>query len=154
MSSEWYVANASGQRLGPYSDTELRQYYAAGRIRPDDLVWRMGMTDWAPIASVIVDLDRTSSSTPPPIPPEAASAIRSKRIAAGILGIFLGAFGIHKFVLGFAAPGILMPLLTLFSCGLLSPVTSIIGLIEDIIYLCTPDADFYRKYVLYKQEWF
>jgi len=33
----------------------------------------------------------------------------SKRVIAGILGILLGVFGLHKFILGYTKEGILLP---------------------------------------------
>ena len=64
---------------------------------------------------------------------------RSK-VVAGILGIFLGGFGIHKFYLGQIGMGILY----LVFCWTYIP--AIIGFIEGIIYLCTGDNDFDAKY--------
>jgi TM2 domain-containing membrane protein YozV len=80
-----------------------------------------------------------------------------KKIAAGILGILLGALGIHKFVLGLTTPGIIMLLVSIVSApcfGSGAIVMGIIGLIEGIIYLCTPDRQFYQKYIVRKQGWF
>lgn len=74
----------------------------------------------------------------------------SKKIAAGICGILLGAFGIHKFVLGYTTEGIIMLIAFPFTCGL----TSIIGLIEGIIYLTKSDEDFVNTYVNSKKGWF
>ena len=34
--------------------------------------------------------------------------ISNKKLAAGLLGIFLGSFGVHKFVLGYNNAGIIM----------------------------------------------
>lgn len=62
------------------------------------------------------------------------------KIAAGILGIFLGAFGIHKFYLGQIGMGILY----LVFCWTLIP--GIVGFIEGILYLTMSDADFAAKY--------
>lgn len=74
-----------------------------------------------------------------------------KKIAAGLCGILLGALGIHKFVLGYTAEGIIMLVLGLISCGL---ITGIIGLIEGIIYLTKSDAEFDATYVYNKRGWF
>lgn len=65
-----------------------------------------------------------------PVDPRAKS-----RLAAGLLGIFLGSLGIHRFYLGYTGVGIVMLLMTLLSFGLLAPVTSIWGLVEGILYL-------------------
>ncbi|MDO5516789.1 MAG: TM2 domain-containing protein [Clostridium sp.] len=64
--------------------------------------------------------------------------IKSK-IAAGLLAIFLGGLGIHKFYLGKVGLGILY----LVFCWTYIP--SIIGFIEGIIYLCSSDHNFQVK---------
>ena len=77
--------------------------------------------------------------------------ISSKKLAAGLCAILLGSFGIHKFILGMTTPGVIMILLTVFTCG---TVTWLIGIIEGVIYLTKSDDDFYRDYMLGKKEWF
>ena len=77
-----------------------------------------------------------------------------KKIIAGVLGILLGAFGIHKFVLGYTVEGIIMLAITLFTCGFGGMVTGIIGLVEGIIYLTKTDAEFDATYVHNKRGWF
>lgn len=57
------------------------------------------------------------------------------KIAAGLLGIFLGAFGVHNFYLGFTGKAIAQLLISLLSCGFLAFVSSIWGLIEGILIL-------------------
>lgn len=75
----------------------------------------------------------------------------SKRILAGILGILLGGLGIHKFVLGYTTPGIIMLVVGIFTCG---SISGLIGLVEGIIYLTKSDAEFVRTYQVGKKEWF
>jgi TM2 domain-containing membrane protein YozV len=82
------------------------------------------------------------------------SEFSQKKLAAGICGILIGWLGIHKFILGFNTAGIIMVLVTVLSCFLLSPVMSIIGLVEGIIYLTKTDEDFYQTYAIEKKEWF
>ena len=74
----------------------------------------------------------------------------NKKILAGILGIFLGSFGIHKFILGYNKEGIIQLILSIVSCGALG----IIGLIEGIIYLTKSDEEFYYTYQVNKKGWF
>lgn len=64
--------------------------------------------------------------------------IKSK-IVAGLLGIFLGGFGIHKFYLGKVGMGILY----LVFCWTYIP--AIVGFIEGIIYLCSSEHNFQVK---------
>ena len=78
----------------------------------------------------------------------------SKRVIAGILGILMGAFGVHKFVLGYTNQGIIILALTLVSCFTLIPITALIGLIEGIIYLTKSDEEFVYMYQTNKKEWF
>jgi TM2 domain-containing membrane protein YozV len=82
----------------------------------------------------------------------AVSDFSGKKIAAGICGILLGAFGIHKFILGLTTPGIIMLVCSITCIGY--PVMHVIGLVEGIIYLTKSDEDFYRIYGIEKKSWF
>lgn len=53
------------------------------------------------------------------------------KMAAGLLGIFLGGWGIHNFYLGYTGKGIAQIFVTLFTCGF----GAIWGLIEGILIL-------------------
>lgn len=57
------------------------------------------------------------------------------KIAAGLLGIFLGCFGVHNFYLGYNSKAVAQLVLTLVSCGIFSPATALWGLIEGIMIL-------------------
>jgi TM2 domain-containing membrane protein YozV len=57
------------------------------------------------------------------------------KIAAGILGIFLGALGVHNFYLGYTGKAVGQLLISLLSCGILSWVSAIWGIIEGIMIL-------------------
>ena len=57
------------------------------------------------------------------------------KITAGILGIFLGCYGVHNFYLGYNGKAIAQLLITLISLFLLSWVSAIWGLIEGILIL-------------------
>ena len=78
----------------------------------------------------------------------------SKRVLVGILAILLGPFGVHKFVLGYTTQGIIMLAITIVTCGIGATVTSIVGLIEGIIYLTKSDEEFIYMYQTNKKEWF
>src|SRR5690606_17125578 len=82
----------------------------------------------------------------------------NKKILAGILAIVFGAFGIHKFILGYNKEGIIMLAVTLIlgglTCGVGAGLAGIIGLIEGIIYLTKSDAEFYATYQLGRKPWF
>ncbi len=54
------------------------------------------------------------------------------KMAAGLLGIFLGGWGIHNFYLGFTKKAIIQIIVSICTCGL----GGIWGLIEGIMILC------------------
>lgn len=60
---------------------------------------------------------------------------QKSKLAAGLFGIFLGTFGVHNFYLGFTGKAVTQLLITVLSCGFLSPVSGIWGLIEGILIL-------------------
>ena len=78
----------------------------------------------------------------------------SKRVLAGVLGIVLGALGIHKFILGYTTQGIIMLLISVLTLGILSFIPGLIGLIEGIIYLTKSDDDFVQTYQVNQKPWF
>ncbi|MDQ0594058.1 TM2 domain-containing membrane protein YozV [Chryseobacterium ginsenosidimutans] len=73
-----------------------------------------------------------------------------KKVAAGVLGILLGGFAVHKFYLGYTKTAIIQLILSLVTCG----AVGIIGIIEGIIYLTKSDEEFDRTYVQNQKEWF
>jgi TM2 domain-containing membrane protein YozV len=78
----------------------------------------------------------------------------SKKTAAGICGILIGALGIHKFVLGYTTEGAIMLAVSVLTCGIASPIMGIIGLIEGITYLTKSDREFVDTYINSKKGWF
>ena len=60
---------------------------------------------------------------------------QKSKLAAGLLGIFLGYLGIHNFYLGFTNKGIAQLLISVLSFGALAAVSAIWGLIEGIMIL-------------------
>ena len=63
-----------------------------------------------------------------------ARAAKSK-LVAGLLAIFLGAYGVHNFYLGFTGKAIAQLLITVLSCFSLLIVSAIWGLVEGIMIL-------------------
>ncbi len=61
---------------------------------------------------------------------------QKSKIAAGVLGICLGALGVHNFYLGFTGKAVAQLLITVLSIGFLSFVSAIWGFIEGILILC------------------
>lgn len=61
--------------------------------------------------------------------------VPKSKIAAGLLGIFLGSFGVHNFYLGYTSKAVAQLLITVLSCGILSFVSGIWALVEGIMIL-------------------
>lgn len=96
--------------------------------------------------------------TPPsPVP---ASNQRKEKVAAGLLAIFLGSLGIHKFYLGGKqqrTSGIVMLLVSVIGSCLffIGPIVmGIIAFIEGIVYLTKDDTAFQQEYAIGDKAWF
>ncbi len=72
----------------------------------------------------------------------ASEETKQKKLIAGLLGILIGCFGVHKFYLGYMKAGIIQIVLSLL-CG----IGGIIGLVEGIMYLTKSDDDFEATYI-------
>ncbi|MDX1462388.1 MAG: TM2 domain-containing protein [Marinirhabdus sp.] len=94
--------------------------------------------------------------------PTPHGGVENKKMLAGILGIVLGGFGAHKFVLGYTQEGLILLGILLLSFPLMCVIIGaftiyipfIIGFIEGIIYLTKSDEEFYETYQLNKKPWF
>ena len=58
--------------------------------------------------------------------------VQKSRVAAGILAILLGTYGIHSFYLGNTSRGLLQLLLSLFTCGIGAIVMFIWGIVDGV----------------------
>ncbi|MBG0740406.1 NINE protein [Paeniglutamicibacter antarcticus] len=65
---------------------------------------------------------------------------QKSKVAAGLLGIFLGSLGIHNFYLGFTGKAIAQLLITVLSLGFLSWASAIWGIIEGILILTASEG--------------
>lgn len=72
-------------------------------------------------------------------------------MAAGLCGILLGTFGVHRFILGDTTGGLIRIGISIVTCG---AGGQIIGIIEGIIYLTKSDQQFVDEYVIGKKAWF
>lgn len=79
-------------------------------------------------------------------------------VAAGLLAIFFGWLGIHKFYLGYNDAGFTMLALTvlgsLVTFGVAAAVMEVVSIIEGVIYLSKSQTEFEREYVFARREWF
>ena len=63
QSVEWFLAR-DGQQHGPISAAEMNKIIELGYLLPNDLVWRQGLAEWQPAASVFPP--KPPAETPPP----------------------------------------------------------------------------------------
>jgi TM2 domain-containing membrane protein YozV len=168
-----YFISINGAQRGPFSPEQL----PGQGLRPETLVWAEGMPQWeradrvselGPIVAALAPGAQPAYVAPgpgyaapgqPPYGPSMnyagsypAGKPGDKKLAAGLCGIFLGAFGVHKFILGYTTSGVIMLVASLTCVGY--PIMHVIGLIEGIMYLAKSDAEFYQEYVVNQKEWF
>lgn len=95
-----------------------------------------------------------------PTPPPPGGGGKKEKVAAGLLAIFLGALGIHKFYLGGKqqkTAGIIMLVVSIVGTCLflIGPIVmGIIAFIEGILYLTKDDAEFDSTYGFGDKAWF
>lgn len=60
---------------------------------------------------------------------------QKSKLAAGLLGILIGSFGVHNFYLGYTGKAVAQLLITLLTCGAGAVISGIWALIEGIMIL-------------------
>lgn len=141
METRYWLSIGDGRTYGPYTLAELFRYRAEGRLPPISQLCREGDSQWQPVESVLgFGAAPTTPPTSPPPPPPPASPVAhdpsaKSKTAAGVLGILLGALGIHNFYLGYTGRGLAQLLLTVLTLGYLAGISWIWGLIEGIMIL-------------------
>jgi hypothetical protein len=58
-----------GEKYGPYSEDDIREWLREGRITTAALAWREGMADWAPLGSFFAAATGSMPPPPPGMPP-------------------------------------------------------------------------------------
>ena len=117
--------------------------------------------EFAQQKAVVLERANKAKSAPPrpvqaPDPIAAAFHGPKNRTTAGLLAIFLGGFGAHKFYLGYQNAAIIhLVVCFVGSLLIIGPfVIGVISLIEGISYLSKTEEDFHNTYVANKKEWF
>lgn len=95
-------------------------------------------------------------------PSYAAGQYPKSPIAAGLLALFLGGLGVHKFYLGYNAEGGILLAATIVSWVLMFVIIGVFGLmavgvivlIEAIMYLTKNPEEFHQTYVVGRKPWF
>ena len=99
-----------------------------------------------------------SETTPTQLPYYEIYTQPKNKLTAALLALFLGAFGIHKFYLGYPKAGFIMLTVTIvgsvFTLGFAGIVMATIGFIEGFVYLMHSQQKFEAYYVCNRREWF
>lgn len=153
---QWFLKTGEEEEYGPVTASELDQWKGEGRITNECQLLRAGDEQWQWAADVFPDLANedepvpqrpAAKSTPAKqparaVPKQSADPPRDElppssrsRLVAGLLGIFLGPLGTHRFYLGYWVIGLLM-LATGGGCGIWSLVDAVLVFLKKV-----PDAD-------------
>ena len=151
LKAEGIVSGEDGNRY-PFSGSEWRA--TADQLRSGVHV------DFSPSEGRAAEIYVAPGHSPAPYAPSHPDD--KSPVAAGLLAIFLGGIGIHKFYLGYNNEGVI-----LIAATVLSWLTVLIGigflglmaiwvvcLIEGIIYLTKNPDEFRAMYVDHKKPWF
>lgn len=133
------IVGADGRQYGPVNAAQLREWIMAGRANAQTMAQIEGSAEWKPLGSFPDFADLKAGAGIPPV--AQAYDPRKSKLVAGLLGIFLGGFGVHRFYLGYTGIGIAQIAVTFLTCG----IGAMWGLIEGILILVgstiTTDAD-------------
>jgi TM2 domain-containing membrane protein YozV len=118
--------------------------------------------DRAPMRGMSVDFEADGNQAKAVYIALGASGVGTKdKTAAGLLAIFLGGLGIHKFYLGFTGPGLVYLLVntvgfavTWLMLFIPNIVLAVLAFVEGIIYLTKSDEEFHQHYIVEKRQWF
>ena len=58
----------NGQKMGPYSEAQVREMLAAGSVAGTDLGWHEGLADWVPLSSLLAGAAPISAANIPAAP--------------------------------------------------------------------------------------
>jgi len=66
---------------------------------------------------------------------------------AGLLAILMGWCGLHYFYIGKTSAGVLFLLIAILSCGVLATVTTIVSIIQGVLFFTSTQEEFEYKWV-------
>ena len=66
---------------------------------------------------------------------------------AGLLAILMGWCGLHYFYLNKPTAGIVFLLIAILSCGILATVTSVVSIIQGVLFFTSTQQEFEQKWV-------
>ena len=133
------IIGGDGRQYGPISIEQVRQWIAEGRANSQTLAQAEGATEWKPLGT----FSEFAGGFPPPNTPPKLQVddLRKSKLIAGLLGIFIGGLGIHRFYLGYIGIGVAQIVVTICTFG----IGALWGFIEGILILVgsaiTTDAE-------------
>lgn len=149
------VIGGDGQVYGPVDVPTLQRWCAEGRVAPTTHIIETATGRQMPAASapILNGYFAIQPAAPNPMSPPMSpmSSMQSpsnyyrgfpggfagqsskSKLAAILLAIFLGAFGIHRFYLGHTGSAVAMLLLTVLTCGYGGIITGIWALIDALL---------------------
>lgn len=144
---------------GKISGSDGNRYHFKGTDFHGDVLSLIPGTELDYVAGedgVATDVYTLNAAEPGPAFSQPVFGATKNNIAAGILAIFLGGLGIHKFYLGYSGAGVIMLLCGTVGWFLILPgaVIWLIGFIEGILYLTKTPAEFDELYVKRQRAWF
>jgi|YelNatPaOPRAMG01_1025707.scaffolds.fasta_scaffold31810_2 hypothetical protein len=146
------VIGADGREYGPVEMSMIQQWAREGRIQANTIITDL-QTGAQYAANQIPELIPLLPFQPinpggytgyapqwqtySPLAPPTKST--KSKLVAGLLGLFFGGFGVHRFYLGYTTIGILQIVVTILTCGF----GGIWGFVEGIMCLTgnIPDAE-------------
>lgn len=84
----WYYA-VEGERKGPVTSAELKRLADSGKLKASDLVWKEGMSEWAP-AKKLKGLFPDTPNAPPPALPTTPKLLDTPALTARLKNQFTG----------------------------------------------------------------
>lgn len=153
MSSDTYFLYVNNTKSGPYTVNQMKSMWQAGSINLGTHYWQPGMADWQPLAQIrhfiesppplygnqiIVNQMNSAPMMSPVLPVPVYN--RKDRASFVLLGIFLGALGIHNFYAGYSGRAIAQLLLTLCLSWLFG-LGAIISFCWAIVEVIVVDTD-------------
>ena len=66
---------------------------------------------------------------------------------AGLLAILMGWCGLHYFYIGKTSAGVLFLLIAILSCGVLATITTVVSIIQGVLFFTSTQQEFEAKWV-------